>query len=174
MDNKQSGLDFETMKGKALDQLRKGESLYGKDGAFAPLLKQFLESALEAEMDSHLDELERSGSNRRNGTSSKHVPHLGWDHSAWHAAGPSFQFWAAIGQETGDDPRQQPWKEGKNLSVSDTTNAYVINESAATTYAFHNPEDAMGKIIGQKRWDSPIVVWFKTFTLEIFMSRLNP
>ena len=73
MDNKQSGLDFETMKGKALDQLRKGESLYGKDGAFAPLLKQFLESALEAEMDSHLDELERSGGNRRNGTSSKHV-----------------------------------------------------------------------------------------------------
>ena len=73
MDNKQSGLDFETMKNKALVQLRKGESLYGKDGAFAPLLKQFLESALEAEMDSHLDELERSGGNRRNGTSSKHV-----------------------------------------------------------------------------------------------------
>jgi len=35
MDNKQSGLDFETMKSKALDQLRNGESLYGKDGAFA-------------------------------------------------------------------------------------------------------------------------------------------
>ena len=61
MDNKQSGLDFETMKGKALDQLRKGESLYGKDGAFAPLWKQFLKSVLEAEMDSHLDELEVPG-----------------------------------------------------------------------------------------------------------------
>src|SRR5690606_1887945 len=66
-------LDFGEMREKALRQLRSGESLYGKDGAFAPLLKQFLEAALEAEMDNHLDESERSGGNRRNGKSSKHV-----------------------------------------------------------------------------------------------------
>jgi len=73
MNVNKDGLDFETMKGKALEQLRNGDSLYGKDGAFAPLLKQFLESALEAEMDSHLGEEERSGGNRRNGKLSKQV-----------------------------------------------------------------------------------------------------
>ncbi|MGO1245208.1 MAG: hypothetical protein ACTMH4_14080 [Sphingobacterium sp.] len=31
------------MKNKALAQLRSGESLYGKNGAFAPLMKKFLE-----------------------------------------------------------------------------------------------------------------------------------
>ena len=38
-----------------------------------PLLKQFLESALEAEMDEHLDESERVKGNRRNGTSKKTI-----------------------------------------------------------------------------------------------------
>lgn len=47
------------MKQKALEQLRSGKSLYGKDGAFAPLLKSFLDSALEAELDIHLDAEER-------------------------------------------------------------------------------------------------------------------
>ena len=42
--------EYEKMKKKALEQLRSGESLFGKDGAFAPLLKEFLESALEGEM----------------------------------------------------------------------------------------------------------------------------
>lgn len=73
MNVNKDGLDFETMKGQALEQLRNGDSLYGKDGAFAPLLKQFLESALEAEMDSHLGEEERLGGNRRNGKLSKQV-----------------------------------------------------------------------------------------------------
>jgi putative transposase len=40
--------EYEIMQRKALEQLRSGKSLTGKDGAFAPLLKQFLESALEA------------------------------------------------------------------------------------------------------------------------------
>ena len=62
--------DFESMKDKALEQLRSGKSLYGKDGAFAPLLKSFLEAALEAEMDSHMDDFERSHGNRRNGKTS--------------------------------------------------------------------------------------------------------
>jgi len=59
--------EFKAMQAKALEQLRTGQSLTGKGGAFAPLLKQFLEAALEAEMDGHLDDLERIGGNKRNG-----------------------------------------------------------------------------------------------------------
>lgn len=66
-------LDYEHMKEKALAQLRSGKSLYGKDGAFAPLLKQFLESALEAELESHLACGERSKGNRKNGRMSKTI-----------------------------------------------------------------------------------------------------
>lgn len=65
--------DYEEMRDKALRQLRSGESLTGKDGAFAPLLKEFLESALEGEMSAHLDEHERSNGNKRNGRGKKIV-----------------------------------------------------------------------------------------------------
>lgn len=70
---KDEQLDYEQMKQKALEQLRSGKSLYGKDGAFAPLLKSFLDSALEAELDSHLDAEERLSGNRKNGKTSKEV-----------------------------------------------------------------------------------------------------
>lgn len=63
--------EFKLMRDKALEQLRSGQSLTGKDGVFAPLLKEFIESALEAEMSTHLDELERSLGNKRNGRKSK-------------------------------------------------------------------------------------------------------
>ncbi|MDP5231415.1 MAG: IS256 family transposase [Cellulophaga sp.] len=54
---------------KALDQLLSGKSLFGKDGAFGPMLKSFIEKALEAEMDEHLS---KSGiKNKRNGKGSK-------------------------------------------------------------------------------------------------------
>ena len=33
---------------KAIDQFMSGKSLFGKDGAIAPLLKNFIENALEA------------------------------------------------------------------------------------------------------------------------------
>lgn len=71
--NNENGLDYELMKQKALEQLRSGKSLYGKDGAFAPLLKSFLDAALEAELEAHLDEAERSRGNRRNGKTTKEV-----------------------------------------------------------------------------------------------------
>ena len=70
---KDEQLDYEQMKQKALEQLRSGKSLYGKDGAFAPLLKRFLDSALEAELESHLDAEERLSGNRKNGKTSKEV-----------------------------------------------------------------------------------------------------
>lgn len=69
----EESLEYEQMKKKALEQLRSGKSLYGKDGAFAPLLKSFLDAALEAELESHLDEAERSSGNRKNGKTSKDV-----------------------------------------------------------------------------------------------------
>ena len=69
----EESLDYEQMKKKALEQLRSGKSLYGKDGAFAPLLKSFLDAALEAELENHLDEAERSSGNRKNGKTSKDV-----------------------------------------------------------------------------------------------------
>lgn len=71
--NREEELDYELMKRKALEQLRSGKSLYGKDGAFAPLLKSFLDSALEAELSSHLDEDERLSGNRRNGKTRKDI-----------------------------------------------------------------------------------------------------
>ena len=69
---KQSTVLTETQK-KALEQFKQGKNLFGKDGAFAPLLKHFLESALEAEMDAHLDETERSSGNKRNGKGVKTI-----------------------------------------------------------------------------------------------------
>lgn len=65
--------EYQLMREKALAQLRSGESLTGKDGAFGPLLKEFLEAALESEMSSHLDESERQSGNKRNGRGSKRV-----------------------------------------------------------------------------------------------------
>lgn len=63
--------DFKAMQAKALEQLRSGKSLTGKDGVFAPLLKEFLETALEAEMEEHLGESERQQGNKRNGKGQK-------------------------------------------------------------------------------------------------------
>jgi transposase-like protein len=65
--------EYEALKKKALEQFKTGQPLLGKDGAFTPLMKQFLESVLEAEMDEHLDETERVKGSRRNGTSKKTV-----------------------------------------------------------------------------------------------------
>lgn len=65
--------DFESIKNKAIDQLKRGKPLLGKDGAFAPLLESILNAALEGEMDAHLSENERQIGNRRNGKMPKQV-----------------------------------------------------------------------------------------------------
>jgi putative transposase len=59
--------EYKELRKKALSQLRSGQSLTGKGGAFAPLLKEFIESALKAEMEVHLDDQERDLGNKRNG-----------------------------------------------------------------------------------------------------------
>jgi putative transposase len=71
MINKNVSFDYEALKQKTLEQFRSGKSLFGKDGAFAPLLKDFLESALQAEMEAHLTQTGRDNGNRRNGLTQK-------------------------------------------------------------------------------------------------------
>lgn len=63
--------DYELAKQKVKEQLRSGKSLFGKEGAFAPLLQEMLNSILEGEIDGHLDDEERGGGNRKNGKSKK-------------------------------------------------------------------------------------------------------
>jgi putative transposase len=65
--------DFELAKQKLKEQLRSGKSLFGKDGAFAPLLQEMLNSILEGELEGHLDEAERDAGNRKNGKNKKRL-----------------------------------------------------------------------------------------------------
>jgi transposase-like protein len=60
--------DFEK---KVLEQFLSGKNLFGQDGAFAPMLKNVIEKALQAEMEGHLDEGERTKGNKRNGKGKK-------------------------------------------------------------------------------------------------------
>jgi putative transposase len=73
MGKEQKNFDYESIKKATLAQLRSGKSLFGKDGAFAPMLKDILESALEAELDEHLDAAQRIKGNRKNGSTSKQL-----------------------------------------------------------------------------------------------------
>ncbi len=70
-ERKKESPEYLEMRDLALSQLRSGKSLTGEGGVFAPIIKEFLESALSAEMEGHLDEEERSYGNKRNGRSSK-------------------------------------------------------------------------------------------------------
>ena len=65
--------ELDDLQAKALEQFKSGTPLFGKGGAFAPMLKQFLEAALEAEMQAHLDPEERQRGNKRNGKGTKSI-----------------------------------------------------------------------------------------------------
>ena len=72
--NEQNGFDFESFKAEAIKGMYAGKPLNGEKGVFAPLLKHFLESALEGELDAHLQEEKQAGvANRRNGKANKKV-----------------------------------------------------------------------------------------------------
>ena len=58
---------------QALEQFKSGKPLFGKGGAFAPMLQELLEAALEGELSAHLDDEEEEEPNRRNGHSSKQI-----------------------------------------------------------------------------------------------------
>lgn len=68
---KKESAEYIAMRDLALKQLKSGKSLTGEGGVFAPIIKEFLESALAAEMETHLDEDERNIGNKRNGKGSK-------------------------------------------------------------------------------------------------------
>ena len=68
--------DFEAFQQEAIAGLYAGQSLTGEQGIFAPLLKHFLEAALEGEMAAHLREAKSVDApcpNRRNGKARKQV-----------------------------------------------------------------------------------------------------
>lgn len=56
---------------EALEALRNGQDLTGKDGILTPLIKQLTEAALKAEMEAHLAQEETP--NRKNGSSKKTI-----------------------------------------------------------------------------------------------------
>ena len=58
----------------ALKALREGQSLTGKDGVLAPLIKQLTEAAMQAELENHLDQEDTP--NRKNGSTTKTVKSL--------------------------------------------------------------------------------------------------
>lgn len=70
MKDKQS-FDFEAFKKQAASRIKKGETLLGKDGVFTPLLKEFLEEAMNGELEAHIEEQEAP--NRKNGKGRKQV-----------------------------------------------------------------------------------------------------
>jgi transposase-like protein len=63
--------DFEAFKKQAHTRIKNGETLLGKEGVLTPLLKEFLEGALEGELEAHIDEGEEA--NRKNGKGKKQV-----------------------------------------------------------------------------------------------------
>ncbi len=71
--------DYERFQREAIQGLYEGKSLTGENGIFAPLLKHFLESALEGELSAHLQEEKGKDvliKNRRNGKATKQVKSL--------------------------------------------------------------------------------------------------
>src|SRR5690554_5838706 len=70
---KREEFNLEEIEKKAIEQFKTGKSLFGSGGAFAPLLKRFIEKALEAEMEAHLNEEERLQGNKRNGKGKKTI-----------------------------------------------------------------------------------------------------
>lgn len=68
-----SKFDFEAFKKDAIEKLKEGKKINGSDGVFQPLLKHFLEAAMEAEIEVHLNRDERESGNRKNGKSTKLV-----------------------------------------------------------------------------------------------------
>lgn len=70
---KKQPFNFEVFKQEAMKKLRNKEPGVTAENLFKPLFKQFVEEALQAEMDEHLSGQERINGNRKNGKTSKTV-----------------------------------------------------------------------------------------------------
>jgi transposase-like protein len=75
MQREKGSFNFEEFKNQAIADMKAGKSLVGKDGVFTPLMKEFLEAALEGEMTSHMASCveEPENQNHHNGRNSKTV-----------------------------------------------------------------------------------------------------
>ena len=75
MEKEKVSFNYEDFKNQAISEMRTGKSLVGKEGIFTPLIKEFLEAALEGEMNSHMASCleEPENINRRNGKNAKTV-----------------------------------------------------------------------------------------------------
>jgi len=73
MDKDNEDFDFSAFQSEAIKKLQSGAPITGKDGVMTPLLKMFLEKALDSELSHHLDDTERKQGNRRNGKGRKKV-----------------------------------------------------------------------------------------------------
>jgi len=65
--------DFEAFQKEAIEKLKAGKALSGKDGVLMPLIKRIVEAALKGEVESHLDTEPPETKNRKNGKSTKTV-----------------------------------------------------------------------------------------------------
>lgn len=63
---------------------------------------------------------------------------------------------------------------GRNLHASDTTNEFVINETAVHAFGFKSPQDAIGKFIGQSDQKFPIAGVVKDFHQQDFYKTIDP
>ena len=53
IEKEETAFNFEEFKNQAIAYMKVGKVLVGKDGIFAPLMKEFLETTLEDEMNAH-------------------------------------------------------------------------------------------------------------------------
>lgn len=70
---KKKEVDFNELKEQVLEEIKAGKPLFGKDGAFAPMIESIINAALEGEMYAHLTQESRDSGNRRNGKMPKQV-----------------------------------------------------------------------------------------------------
>lgn len=69
--------EYSEMLSQAKNQFKNGTPLFGKEGAFHRVLEDFLNAALDGEMDAHLEKTKPlSKNNRRNRKLSKEVQEL--------------------------------------------------------------------------------------------------
>lgn len=70
--------ELDSVMAKAKEQFKKGEPLFGKNGAFHFMLEEFLNKALDAEMDELLAENKGNGSKDRRNSSLEDVYPIVW------------------------------------------------------------------------------------------------
>jgi len=68
----ETGFNYQEFEKEALEKIKQGQAITGKDGVLTPLIKKIIEASLSAELDVHLEaKEENSSSNRRNGYTKK-------------------------------------------------------------------------------------------------------